>query len=329
MSTDVLAAQDASAGARPPGVIRICWTFVALSLRRWRSLLGLGATVSAESVLNIVKPWPIAILVDNVLGGHPLTGWRDSMFGALPGGTSQAALLNWVVVATVVVFALDWAVTLLGDYTRIGFGQRLVYDVAEKLFDHLQRLSLRFHSQRGVGDSIRRITSDSSCASTIVVDALLPVFAAVVTLTGMVLVMFRIDAELALVALTVLPVLAVLIGRYAQPMAQRGYDLEVAESAMYDHVERTLSGVLVVQAFNGEERAEGEMASATDDVLRGVLHRGAPRHERSPHYRRGHRLRFVPLLVVRPHRVAHLHVVDGAGCRRQCAPDHGGVGGGS
>jgi len=83
--------------------------------------------------------------------------------------------------------------------------------------------------------------------------------------------MFHIDTELAVVALSVLPVLAVLIARYAQPMAQRGYDLEVAESAMYDHVERTLSGVLVVQAFNGEERAEGEMASATDDVLHAAV----------------------------------------------------------
>ena len=74
-----------------------------------------------------------------------------------------------------------------------------MYDVAEKLFDHLQRLSLRFHNEHGVGDSIRRITSDSSCVSTIVVDALLPVFVVVLTLGGMVLVMWRLDAELALV----------------------------------------------------------------------------------------------------------------------------------
>jgi len=169
------------------------------------------------------------------------------------------------------VFALDWAVSLLGDDTRIGFGQRLVYDVAERLFDHLQRLSLRFHNRRGIGDSIRRITSDSSCASVIVVDALLPVFAAVVTLVGMVLVMWRIDAELALVALSVIPVLVILLARYAAPMAERGYDVEVTESELYDHVERTLSGVLVVQAFNGEEQAEREMADATDGALHAAV----------------------------------------------------------
>jgi ATP-binding cassette subfamily B protein len=253
--------------ARPPGVLKICWTFVRLSFRRWRALLGVVVTLIAESALNIVKPWPLAILVDNVLGGHALTGWKHGVFDALPGGLSHSALLNWVVIASLLVFALDWAVTLLGDYSRLGFGQRLVYDVAETIFDHLQRLSLRFHNRHGVGDSIRRITSDSSCASTIVVDAILPVFASILTLGGMVLVMWRLDTELALVALSVVPVLIILIARYAEPMAQRGYDLEVAESEMYDHVERTLSGILVVQAFSGEARADAEMADATDGVL--------------------------------------------------------------
>ena len=115
---------------------------------------------------------------------------------------------------------------------------------------------------------------------------------------------------------------------------------------MYDHVERTLSGVLVVQAFNGEERAEAEMASETDDVLHAAVREvdtqlrfkiltglamalgtaavffiGA-HHAMSGRLTtgRGHRLRFVPLLAVRPARVAHVHVVDGAGCGRQCAP---------
>jgi ATP-binding cassette, subfamily B, bacterial len=238
--------------------------FTRLSLRRWRPLTGVAATMIVEVALNIVKPWPLAILVDNLQNGKRPD---DTILGFLPGSLSQSALINWAVAATILIFIADWAVTLLGEYARIGFGQRLVYDLAEALFDHLQRLSLQFHSRRGVGDSIRRITSDCGSASTIVVDAMLPVVAALLTLFGIVAVMWRIDAELAVVALLVIPFLALAIGRYARTMSDRGYELEQAESGLYDHVERTLTGVAVVQAFNREDDAVQQMRIASDDAL--------------------------------------------------------------
>src|SRR6478609_3783403 len=106
MSDDAFLTSAAVGGtqsARPPGALRICWTFFRFTLRRWRALLGVGATVVAESVLNIIKPWPRAILV-NVLTGHALTGWQQDAFHTLPGGVSQAALLNVAVVAMALVF---------------------------------------------------------------------------------------------------------------------------------------------------------------------------------------------------------------------------------
>jgi ATP-binding cassette, subfamily B, bacterial len=247
----------------PPGVVRICWSMCAIAVRRWRPLVAVIAAMVADSVLALAKPWPIAILVDNVLEGHPLSGWAASVVGDV----SRSTLLNWSIAATVVIFVADWGVTLVGDYVRIGYGQRLTYDLAERLFVHLQGLSLRLHARRSVGDAIRRITSDAGCVSTIVVDGLLPVGGAVVTLVLMVAVMVRLDAPLAALALAVVPLLAICLHRYAAPMTERGYQLEEAESDLYDHVEQSLSAVHVVQAFNGEAAAEATMRSATDRVL--------------------------------------------------------------
>jgi ATP-binding cassette subfamily B protein/subfamily B ATP-binding cassette protein MsbA len=225
--------------------------------------VGVLTTMGAEALLTLAKPWPVAILVDNVLGGHPLAGWQHAIFGRL----SRASVLDWAVAATVVIFVADWAVTMLGNYVRIGYGQRLVYDLAGRLFDHLQRLSMRLHARRGVGDAVRRVTADSTCASTIVVDGLLPVVQASVTLALMTAVMVRLDAPLAAIALAVIPFLVWSLHRYAAPMTERGYQLEEAESALYDHVERHVSAVQVVQAFNGEEEAEQAMRAAADTVL--------------------------------------------------------------
>ena len=78
-------------------------------------------------------------------------------------------------------------------YTNIGFGQRMVYDLATDVFSHLQRLSLRFHSRQSVGDSIRRVTTDCGCVSVIVKDAVLPFAAALISFAAMFLVMWRLE----------------------------------------------------------------------------------------------------------------------------------------
>ena len=98
------------------------------------------------------------------------------------------------------LFLLGWALGVATAYANIGFGQRMVYDLAADLFGHLQRLSLRFHSRQSVGDSIRRVTDDCGCVSTIVKDALLPVVAALVSLVAMFVVMWRLEPRLTLVS---------------------------------------------------------------------------------------------------------------------------------
>jgi ATP-binding cassette subfamily B protein/subfamily B ATP-binding cassette protein MsbA len=80
-------------------------------------------------------------------------------------------------------------------------------------------------------------------------------------------VMLRLDAPLAGIALAVIPFLIVCLRRYAAPMMERGYQLEEAESAVYDHVERHLSAIHVVQAFNREEEAEHAMCAANERAL--------------------------------------------------------------
>src|SRR5439155_4509199 len=106
---------------------------------------------------------------------------------------------------------------------NISLGQRMVYDLAADLFAHLQRLSLRFHSRKTVGDSIRRVTTDCGCVATIVSDALLPVAASLVSVTLMFAIMWDMDPLLTLLALLVLPCMMVILRLYSGPMLEYGY----------------------------------------------------------------------------------------------------------
>ena len=83
----------------------------------------------------------------------------------------------------------DTIASMAGAMAGVSLGQRVSYDLAGDLFRHLQRLSLRFHSAKSVGDLIRRVLTDSGCISTIVKDALIPVLTSLISLVVMFIVL--------------------------------------------------------------------------------------------------------------------------------------------
>jgi ATP-binding cassette, subfamily B, bacterial len=171
----------------------------------------------------------------------------------------------------VVLFLLGWALGLAAALANVGLGQRMVYDLAADLFGHLQRLSLRFHSRKAVGDTIRRVTTDCGCVAAIVRDALLPVLTAAASLVVMFAILWGLDPLLTLLALAVVPYMVWVFRRYAKPMLQRSYEQQEVEGRMYDVVERTLAAIPVVQAFGGEEEADRRFRHSAEDSVRAAL----------------------------------------------------------
>src|SRR6185436_11703512 len=135
----------------------------------------------------------------------------------------------------------------------------------------LQELSLKFHTSCSVGDNIRRVTADSSCISTIVKDALLPVFSAVLTLATMFIVMWRVDQKLTILALLVVPWLLLVFRFYAEPMMERSYAEQDAEAKIYDHVEQTFAAIPIVQAFTHEGQNDVMFRGITANALAATL----------------------------------------------------------
>ena len=87
----------------------------------WRALLVVLATMLAEVGLQLLRPWPLKILVDNVLGGHPIPSGLSTVTGA----TTPSGLLPWVVVAEVVIFLGGTAAGMAAPTTTETMAQRL------------------------------------------------------------------------------------------------------------------------------------------------------------------------------------------------------------
>jgi ATP-binding cassette subfamily B protein/subfamily B ATP-binding cassette protein MsbA len=177
----------------------------------------LGAMVAGVAV-DLLRPWPMKVLIDHVLGGQPMSPGFAALIGALPGGQSTSGLLAWASLATVVIFLGGSTLATISLVTSVRLGQRMVYALGADLFAHVQRLSLAFHSRRPVGDSVARVTGDPYCLQMLVNGTALPVAQSLLTLVSMFAVMWRLEPSLALLALGVVPFLGLFIYGFGRPM---------------------------------------------------------------------------------------------------------------
>jgi ATP-binding cassette subfamily B protein/subfamily B ATP-binding cassette protein MsbA len=212
----------------------------------------------------------MVLLIDYALGDREAPTWLAAVAGYLP-GDPRMAMVSFAVLATIVLFLLEWLSGLAASYASVTLNQRLTYDVAGDVFQKLQQVSLRFHRGRSTGDNIRRITSDCGCVSTMLGSALLPVLKAVTTLVLMFVIMAEIHFGLALLTLVVVPFMAVVFKLYAQPMLERGYREQENEARVYEVVERTFSAMPAVQAFSREALNEEIFRHTTGKTLAAAL----------------------------------------------------------
>jgi ATP-binding cassette subfamily B protein/subfamily B ATP-binding cassette protein MsbA len=212
---------------------------------------------------ELLKPWPLQIVIDNVLGGKSLS---------LAGFTSSASsLLLFASIGIVGVHFGAGTLTLLHNYTAIRIGQNMVNDLRGSLYAHLQRLSLAFHSRQRVGDLLYRITADSFAVQTMIMNGALPILSALVLLVGMLLVLFPLDPVLTMLALTVVPVLFVLISLFNKRIVEVAGDVRTTESRVYSLVQWAMSSIKLVQAFTKEEEEHRRFMGASRESLQATL----------------------------------------------------------
>jgi ATP-binding cassette subfamily B protein/subfamily B ATP-binding cassette protein MsbA len=230
-------------------------------LRPYRvAFAGAVLQVLLSGLLELAKPWPLKVVVDNVLGGHPLTlAW----LGSLP----PRELLLAACVVLVLVYAFLGAFSVSSNYASISVGQRMVNDFRSELYAHLSRLSLAFHSRREVGDLLYRLTSDTFAIQTLTMNGFFPILTSLVLLVGMVVVMLRLDPLLTAASLAVVPFLFLSITRLSTRITTLSTDARVKESAFWSVAQRTMGAIRVIQAFTTEEEEHGRFVERSSESL--------------------------------------------------------------
>jgi ATP-binding cassette, subfamily B, bacterial len=230
---------------------------------RWR-ITWVLAQVFLIAGFELLKPWPLQVVIDNVLGGKPVA--LSALQGIPPG-----RLLVFACLGIVVVHLGSGGLTLLHNYTAIGVGQNMVNGLRGALYAHLQRLSLAFHDRQRVGDLLYRITADSFAVQTMIMNGALPILSAAVLLAGMLIILFPLDPTLTLLALAVVPALFALISGFNRKIVDIATEVRTTESRVYSLVQWAMSSIKVVQAFTREDDEHRRFMGASRESLRATL----------------------------------------------------------
>ena len=240
----------AARGSAYPVMSLAAWTWSCV--RPYRGRVAILTTIAVTNVaLGVLAPWPLKLVVDNVLEGRPLPGALGRIGVALA-GDSRAALLVLVVCGGLLLQVLTQTLSMINVQVQVDTGQRLVYALRARLLAHLQALALRHHVVTRTADSVYRLEADAYCVHDLVMSGLLNLFVSVLTLVAMFVVLLSLDASLALLSLAVVPLLYACLRYYSTRMVDRAQQVKELESRLVDRLYEILSGIKVVKSFARE-----------------------------------------------------------------------------
>ena len=266
MSTAVAAM--ASSDGLPPrdiGTLRELWRFRDYGRTELKSLL-LGVVMRAcELVADLAAPWPLALVIDNVLRGKPLTGPLGSVSRLF--GTSALALLTMAAVAVLLFTVLSGVFDYLGDVFMNGAGERITSRIRADVFAYMERLPQSFHDRQAIGELTSRVVSDTGRIEDSLVDLFSTLVPGVLTLVGTAAVLVSVEWRLGLIALCAAPLVFITAMRYARLTRVTSRRRRAAVGKLTGFVTESLQGIRTTHAFGNQDVQDKQFNTTNDQVL--------------------------------------------------------------
>jgi subfamily B ATP-binding cassette protein MsbA len=227
--------------------------------------------VLGETATDLLSPWPLKIVFDYVLATKPMPQWMLAMLSSTV-GLAKMRILHVAVFSLIIIAIVGATSTYVEKYFTTSVGQWVMHDLRRALYHHIQRLSLAYHDQKRTGELIATVTGDIDAIQDFISQALLGIVVDVLTLIGMLIVMFYLDWRFTLIALSVAPLLFVVVYSYTRRIKKASRALRKKEGEVVSIVQEVLSSIRVVKAFAREdyeqERFEQQSLESVETALR-------------------------------------------------------------
>lgn len=222
-----------------------------------------------EALIGLATPWPLKIIIDNVLSHHPLPGavaWMDPFFRNNYIQLAAVAALSFVLIT-----AIGSLASLIDSYYNEKVAQYVANDLRKKMYHHMQHLSLSYYDTHQTGKLISTITGDVSTIQDFATTTLLNIVVDSLTILGMVAIMFYLDSDFTLVALAVTPFLLFFVARFKKALKKATREVREDQSNMFIVLQKGLESIRSVNAFGRQEYEEERLMKVSQDTLNAAL----------------------------------------------------------
>lgn len=238
------------------------WPRAIAYARPYRGLILVSVVLlSMAAGASLAEPWPMALMIDSVLGGQPLPGPLETLVPAGPlWRIGFAAALSLLV--ALVVHGLG----VVSEYLNTKLEMRMVLEFRSELFQHVQRLSFAFHDERRTGEFMGRINQQASAVGNVVV-SIFPMLQSALTLIGMFWIAFSLNRTMALLALAVVPFIYYSVGYYGSRIGPEIRQVKRMEIRSIHIVHEAVQMLRVIAAFGREDHEYRKFRDQGEEAL--------------------------------------------------------------
>ncbi len=229
------------------------------------------AAMAVQTLMSLAGPWPLAVILDVFVGAHHLPKQLAEILQPWLHGEGKVQIGLIAALASVLIALIGGIASYFANYYTESVGQWVAHDLRMRTYHHLQRLSLSYYDSHQVGALLSTITADIGTIQNFASSATLGILVDLMTIVGMLVLMFYLNWDFALIAVAVTPFLLLFISHFNKAVKAATKEVRKRQSDIVTTLEQGLESVRVVKAFGREELQESQLSSVSQATVDAAL----------------------------------------------------------
>ncbi len=222
-----------------------------------------------QTLMSLAAPWPLKIVLDNVVGSHKLPSWLDNVLKPVLAGSSKMQIAAAAAIMVVIIALVGALASYIANYYTESVGQWVANDLRMRTYHHLERLSLGYFDSHQTGALLSTITTDIQTIQGFASSSTLSIVVDLFTIVGMLGIMFWLNWDFTLIVVAVTPFMLVMASRFKNVVKKATHEVRKQQSNMVAVVQQGLESMRVVKAFGRQDLEQeelGKVSRATVDA---------------------------------------------------------------
>jgi ABC-type multidrug transport system fused ATPase/permease subunit len=224
-----------------------------------------------QTAMSVAGPWPLKIILDNVVGTHKLSPEMTHLLGPLLRGEGKMKIAEAAAIAAVLIALIGAAMSYIANYYTTSVGQWVANDLRLKTYHHLQQLSLKYYDTHETGTLLSTVTADVQTIQGFASSSTLGIIVDMFTIIAMLVVMLWLNWDFTLIAVAITPFMLLLVSRFKKTVKKATHQVRKEQSKIVEVVEQGLQSMRVTKAFGRQELAEAQLAEVSQATVNASL----------------------------------------------------------